>query len=44
VSGRRPEAKIVEVFSKNKAENYEHKIIEGVFSGGNGDFGFIDVP
>ncbi|MCH8518409.1 hypothetical protein LAT59_01410 [Candidatus Gracilibacteria bacterium] len=44
VSGRRPEAKIVEVFSKNTQEKYEHTIIEGVFSGGNGDFGFIDVP
>jgi len=43
VSGRRPEAKIVEVFTKNKQDNFEHTIIEGVFSGGNGDFWFIDV-
>lgn len=43
VSGRRPEAKIVEVFTKNKQEKFEHKVVEGVFSGGNGDFGFVDV-
>ena len=43
VSGRRPEAKIVEVFTKNTQENFEHKVVEGVFSGGNGDFGFVDV-
>ncbi len=38
VSGRRPEAKIVEVFTENTQEKFEHKVVEGVFSGGNGDF------
>ena len=47
VSGRKPEVKIIELFgSKKQEEDKKHiaKIVEGVFSGGNRDFGFVDVP
>ena len=46
VSGKKPEAKIIEVFSgkTQKVEKPTLKAIEGIFSGGNGDFWFIDVP
>lgn len=51
-SGKKPEAKIVEVFTsrkdelkKEEAKKYKpHKTVEWVFSGWNGDFWFIDVP
>ena len=46
VSGRRPEAKIIEVFSGQKNDDKKQetiKIIEGVFSWGRGDFWFVDV-
>lgn len=48
ISGKKPEARIIEVFWNKKAENakkYEPiAVVEGVFSGGNGDFWFVDVP
>ena len=47
ISGRKPEAKIVEIFDQKewKTKKYDVvKVVEGVFSGGNGDFGFVDVP
>lgn len=47
VSGRKPEVKIIELFgSKRQEEDKKHiaKIVEGVFSWGSGDFGFVDVP
>ncbi len=46
-SGRKPEAKIIELFgSKKQEEDKKHiaKVVEWVFSGGSGDFGFVDVP
>ena len=45
-SGKKPEAKIIEVLSwKNKKPEREVvKVVEGIFSGGNGDFWFVDVP
>jgi len=50
VSWKKPEAKILEVFSgKNKEEDYGKKkreikmIVEGVYSGWDGNFGFVDV-
>jgi len=50
VSGKKPEAKIIEVFSgKNKEEDFGKKkreikkIVEGVYSWGDGNFGFVDV-
>jgi len=51
-SGKKPEARIVEVFWSKKAEakkaeakKYEAlKVVEGVYSGWNGDFWFVDVP
>lgn len=46
-SGKKPEAKVVEVFGSKKqeaAKKYEAvKVIEGIYSGGRGDFGFVDV-
>lgn len=46
-SGKKPEVKIVEVFGKkeeNSTKKYEVlKQIEGIYSGGSGDFGFVDV-
>lgn len=46
VSGKKPEVKILEVLTgKNqKTERKVEKIVEGIFSGGSGDFGFVDVP
>ena len=51
VSGKKPEAKILEVFSgKNKEEDFWKvkreikKIVEWVYSWGDGNFGFVDVP
>jgi len=46
VSGKKPEARITKVLSgENKTiEKKVLKVIEGVFSGGNGDFAFVDVP
>ena len=47
VSGKKPEARIMEVFGNRKAEiakKYDPiKVVEWVFSGGNGDFWFVDV-
>ncbi len=50
-SGKKPEAKIVEVFGSKKAEakkaeakKYEAlKVVEWIYSGWNGDFWFVDV-
>lgn len=46
-SGKKPEVKIIEVFGKkeeNSTKKYEVlKQIEGIYSGGSGDFGFVDV-
>lgn len=47
---KKPEAKIIEIVSK-RAKNWEKKsgakdgkvFIEGIYSGGDGNFGFIDV-
>lgn len=45
MSGKKPEAKILEVFTWQKTKEKKiEKIVEGIFSGGNGDFGFVDVP
>lgn len=46
-SGKKPEAKIVEVFNwaeKNVKKYDPLEQIEGIYSSGRGDFGFIDVP
>lgn len=46
-SGKKPEAKVVEIFSKKEisAKKYEAlKQIEGIYSSGRGDFWFVDVP
>jgi len=50
VSGKKPEAKILEVFSwKNKEEDYGKKKreilkkVEGIYSWWDGNFGFVDV-
>ncbi len=46
VSGKKPEVKIVEVFSGKQIENKKYdviKVVEWIFSGGNGDFAFVDV-
>lgn len=43
-TGKKPEVKILEVISgKKKPERETLKVIEGIFSGGSGDFGFVDV-
>jgi len=51
VSGKKPEAKIIEVFSwKNKEEDFHKvkreikKVVEWVYSWWDGNFGFVDVP
>ena len=48
MSGKKPEAKILEVFLSKKAETAKKyvaaKQVEWIFSGWNGDFGFVDVP
>ncbi|MCP4523146.1 MAG: hypothetical protein GY828_02910 [Candidatus Gracilibacteria bacterium] len=42
--GKKPEAKIITVLTgKPKAAPQKNEIIEGVYSGGDGNFGFIDV-
>lgn len=45
---KKPEAKIVEVFGKKVSENSQKyevvKTVEGIYSGGSWDFGFVDVP
>lgn len=44
--GKKPEAKIVKVLGARRKEGKETKkteIIEGIYSGGDGNFGFIDV-
>lgn len=44
ISGKKPEAKILEVLTgKAKPQKETLKVVEGVFSWGNGDFGFVDV-
>jgi len=41
--GKKPEAKIVEVISKRKKVE-KQEFVEGIYSGGDGNFWFIDVP
>lgn len=45
-TGRKPEVKIMKILSGKwlKAERPTIKTVEWVFSGGSGDFGFVDVP
>lgn len=40
-TGKKPEVKIVEII---KPEKKEDKIIEWIYSGWDGNFGFIDIP
>lgn len=42
--GKKPEAKVVFVFGKTLVIPEKEQFIEGVFSGGNGEFWFVDVP
>lgn len=44
--GKKPEVKIIEVVTGkvNKPERNVIKTVEGIYSGWNGDFGFVDVP
>ena len=46
VSGKKPEAKIIEVLSWSAKKPLREvlEVVEWVFSGGSGDFGFVDVP
>jgi exoribonuclease R len=41
--GKKPEVKIIEIITWNKNEKKIHKVVEGVFSSGKEDFGFIDI-
>lgn len=41
--GKKPEVKIVEIIVWNKHEKKIHKVVEGIFSAGKEDFGFVDI-
>lgn len=43
--GKKPEAKIINILNGKAAQraNSVKKIIEGIYSGGDGNFGFIDI-
>jgi len=40
--GKKPEAKIITAYGRSPQKN-QSKFVEGIYSGGDGNFGFIDV-